>query len=138
VAIFNRQSNKSKPQVPKAVEDYYQAEQRDRRGLAWLLAFVTLVVTVLVFSGLFFGGRAVYRSITKDNKQPKTASTTKQKPANSSSNSSSSPSQSQPSPNSSTSPTPNPNPTPQTQPTPSTVPNTGPGNLPNTGPDADL
>lgn len=47
--------------VPTEVQEYYQAEQRERMWVAWLLAFVTLVVTVGVVLGLFFGGRAIYR-----------------------------------------------------------------------------
>lgn len=54
--------------VPAEVEEYYQAERRERVGVAWLLAFATLVTTLLLAVGLFFGGRALYRQFTKDDK----------------------------------------------------------------------
>jgi len=42
--------------VPKEVKEFYQAERRERVGVAWLLALATLITTVLVAFGLFFGG----------------------------------------------------------------------------------
>lgn len=54
--------------IPAEVEEYYQSERRERVGVAWLLAFATLVTTLLVAVGLFFGGRALYRQFTKDDK----------------------------------------------------------------------
>ncbi len=59
--------------MPKEVVDYYQAEKRDRRGLTWLLGFATMIVTILVVFGLYYGGRWAYRSITgRDNQQTAT------------------------------------------------------------------
>ena len=61
MALFKR---KNKDNVlPEEVQQYYQAEKRQRTGVAWLLAFVTLLVTVLVAALLFFGGRWVYRAV---------------------------------------------------------------------------
>jgi cytoskeletal protein RodZ len=66
VAVFNRKP-KNQAALPE-VEQYYSAERRERAGLAWLLALVSIAVVALVIIGLFFGGRWVYRSITDDNK----------------------------------------------------------------------
>ena len=51
-------------QVPPEVEEYYQSTHKDRRGMAWLLAFGTLILTVLIAVVLFFAGRWAYRAIT--------------------------------------------------------------------------
>ena len=40
VAFFNRKK-KDTEALPKEVEDYYQSERRERRGMAWVLAIVT-------------------------------------------------------------------------------------------------
>ncbi len=84
---FNRNRNTSpQTKVPEEVEQYYQSERRDRVGVAWLLAGATLIITVLIVLGLFFGGRWAYRKIAnKDNKSgTQTAQTnqpTEQSPA---------------------------------------------------------
>ncbi len=56
-----KRKDKNLDAVPAEVQEYYQAEKRERVGLAWILAFVTLAATVAVVLGLFFGGRALYR-----------------------------------------------------------------------------
>ncbi len=63
-----RRKQKNLDSVPTEVQEYYQAEQRERMGVAWLLAFVTLVLTVAVVLGLFFGGRTVYRKVAHKDK----------------------------------------------------------------------
>lgn len=65
--------------VPQEVREYYEAERRERTGMAWLLAIGTLVVTLLLASGLFFGGRWVYRTVfdNKDDKKQPVATETK-------------------------------------------------------------
>lgn len=70
MALFNRRK-KSVDNVPAEVQEYYQAEKRERTGVAWLLALGTLLATVLLAIALFFGGRWLYRTIfNKD--EPKT------------------------------------------------------------------
>jgi hypothetical protein len=64
--LFNR--NNSDNNIPTEIREYNQAERRQRVGIAWTLAFVTLVVTVLLALGLFFGGRWLYRSIFDNDK----------------------------------------------------------------------
>lgn len=63
---WNRNKSTIDVQVPPEVEEYYQSTQKDRRGMAWLLALATLILTILVAIALFFGGRWVYRAITGD------------------------------------------------------------------------
>ncbi len=67
----------NQPPVPSEVKDYYQAERRERVGVAWLLALATLVTTIVLAVGLFFGGRWVYRKVTKHDKPTTTVSTNK-------------------------------------------------------------
>lgn len=72
MALFNR--NKKKDVLPQEVREYYQAERRDRTGMAWLLAIATLLVTFLIAAALFFGGRWAYRAIfDNDNTSDKTS-----------------------------------------------------------------
>lgn len=143
---FRRQQKDepAKANVPSEIQEYYQAEQRERMWVAWLLAFVTLVVTVGVVLGLFFGGRAIYRKVTHKTKpvatvnqpQPQTSSTKTTEPEDKSSDNSGSSkpnaqdnkSQSSQSADSTTSPTNN-NATPTNQTTngKGAITNTGPG-----------
>jgi cytoskeletal protein RodZ len=54
--------------MPPELQDYYQSETRQRGWMAWVLGLTTLVVTVLVALGLFYGGRYVYRKIRGNDK----------------------------------------------------------------------
>jgi len=63
MALFRRNKSANSPAVPEEVNDYYQAEKRDRTWMAWLLALLSLAVTTLIIMALFFGGRWVYRKI---------------------------------------------------------------------------
>ena len=73
MAIFNRRKN-STPVLPEEVQEYYQAERRERTGRAWLLALATLFVTFLLAAALFFGGRWVYRALSDNESGDKTTS----------------------------------------------------------------
>lgn len=53
--------------VPQEIQDYYQAERRERTGIAWLLALGTLLTTIALAILLFFGGRWVYRKVANRN-----------------------------------------------------------------------
>lgn len=59
--------------LPQEVQDYYQAEKRERVGVAGLLALGTLVVTILLAIGLFFGGRWAYRTVFDNDDNQQTA-----------------------------------------------------------------
>ncbi len=60
--LFKRRA-KASDTLPDEIKDYYATEQRERVGVAWLLAFLSLVVTMAVVIGLFFGARWTYRKI---------------------------------------------------------------------------
>lgn len=127
---------KGSDKVPADIQQYYQAERRERVGIAWLLGLATVVATLVVATGLYFGGRWIYRQIAnrgaeQTTSQDETGSTTPQTP-----------------PGSSTSPTPGATPPPVTPtppsptqispgptPEPASTPTTGP--LPRTGPESD-
>ncbi|HTE57431.1 MAG TPA: hypothetical protein VK694_01715 [Verrucomicrobiae bacterium] len=66
MAVFRRRNNQTN--VPAEIQEYYQTERRERAGVAWLLALGTLLVTVLLAVGLFFGSRWVYRKVAKNDK----------------------------------------------------------------------
>lgn len=53
-------TNKVLPEVEK----YYEAEKRERAGLAWLLAVASVAIVAAVLIGAFFGGRWLYRKYT--------------------------------------------------------------------------
>ena len=57
---------KNKDNVPAEIQEYYQAEKRERTGVAWLIAIFTLLLTIAIALALFFGGRWVYRKLTNN------------------------------------------------------------------------
>jgi len=65
---FNRNKTTDTTDVPKEVRDYYQSERREHMGVAWLLALGTLLLTMALAVGLFFGGRWVYRTLFDNSK----------------------------------------------------------------------
>ena len=69
MALFNRR----KDQTISDLEDYY-ANRNNRTGMAWLMAFLSLLVTIGIIGALFFGGRWVYRALTDDTQQLLTTS----------------------------------------------------------------
>lgn len=54
--------------VPAEIQQYYNNERRERNGAAWMLGLGTLLVTIALTAGLFFGGRWVYRQFVDDKK----------------------------------------------------------------------
>ena len=71
MALFRRNKTQE-TSTPTEVQDYYQAENHERTWVAWVLGFATLLVTVVVVTGLFFGGRWTYRKVSRQDK-PATA-----------------------------------------------------------------
>lgn len=129
---FNRRKKEqAQASMPAEVRQYYQAERRERVGLAWLLAAGTLVATVLVVLGLFFGGRWIYRKVNESDNKTQTASQNQNPPAQTAPGSGSA-NPAQPAP----SPTPQPTTPPAQAPQPQPMPPTG--EVPRTGPDQDL
>jgi cytoskeletal protein RodZ len=135
--LFNRRKKVIDTNIPPEVQAYSQAEHRERMGVAWLVGVVSLVLTIFVLAGLFFGGRWLYRAIAgPTNNESQTQTTDKEQTsedkqqANDENTSTSKPE------NDSTAPSNN---TPQAvpaTPTPATTPTTGPS-IPRTGPDSD-
>lgn len=66
MAWFRR---KSITEIPE-LKEFYENEKTERPLVAWTLALVSLLTTIIVVVGLFFGGRLLYRTIRKDNNQP--------------------------------------------------------------------
>lgn len=66
MALFKR--NKKESILPE-VDKYYEGERRDRTGLAWVLALVSVVVVALFIVALFLSGRWVYREIFGDDQE---------------------------------------------------------------------
>ncbi len=135
-------------QVPPEIQDYYQAERRERTGLAWIMATATLVVTIILAIGLFFGGRWIYRKVVGNDSQPTVSNsnveqTTTDNQPESQQTSSASTSQPSPSPTppastpSASTPAPTPSPSTATPPaasSPNTLAANSQSSLPNTGP----
>lgn len=70
--------NKANDNVPAEVQEYYQSERRERVGVAWLLAVGTLLGTLAIVIGLFFGGRWAWRQITGNDSTQRPATTQNQ------------------------------------------------------------
>lgn len=61
MALFGNQNKKSIEEL----ENYYSGNQQ-RTGMAWMMAFLSLILTVSVLGGLFLGGRWAYRTFIDD------------------------------------------------------------------------
>lgn len=64
---FNRKQEEST--LPEEVQEYYASTSRQRVGIAWLLALATLVVTVLLTLGIFYGGKWVFNHFRGNGEQ---------------------------------------------------------------------
>lgn len=69
-----RKSNTT-TQIPE-LQEYYATQKKESTGVAWLLAFGSLVVTAVLFVGLFMGGRWAYRKISNKDTKVVTVQTT--------------------------------------------------------------
>jgi len=78
--------------VSSDTDDYYRTERRERVGLAWLLAFGSLIATLLIALALFYGVRFIYHKVHHTNTAGTTATTesTNSAPESAASNSQSS------------------------------------------------
>ncbi len=101
MALFKKDKTTA-TNIPE-LQEYYANQKTESSGKAWLLAIGSLLVTVVVLVGLFFGGRWGYRKATKKN--DKTTVATSQTGSN----------------NTSKTPPPTTSPTPTTTPTPSST-----------------
>lgn len=48
------------------LEEYYANQSKNRSSKAWLMALLSLFITIAVLAALFFGGRWLYRILTND------------------------------------------------------------------------
>jgi len=63
--------------IPEEIQGYYDSERKQRASVAWALAFFSLILTLAVATGVYYGGRAVYRRVKdKDNTSVATTSPT--------------------------------------------------------------
>ncbi len=68
-----RQKNVSNSVIPQEIQDYSQTEHREKMGVAVLVGFISLILTLIVLFGMFVGGRWMYRKIAgTDNKSNST------------------------------------------------------------------
>lgn len=75
MGIFDRfRRNRQQSVLPDEVQQYYQADQGRKRGVAVGLALAAVLVTLAVAAALFFGGRFIYNAITDDEDQKQTES----------------------------------------------------------------
>lgn len=58
-----RQKNVSNYVIPQEIQDYSQSEHREKMGIAALVGFISLILTLIVLFGMFVGGRWMYRKI---------------------------------------------------------------------------
>lgn len=68
MAFWDKFRRNQKVILPEEVGEYYQSQKRERVGVAVILGVVALVITLVVASALFFGGRFIYRKIKGDSK----------------------------------------------------------------------
>lgn len=62
MALFRRRKHSDQPNLPEEVQSYYQSERQQKRGVAFLLAAITVVITIFLALALYFGGRFVYNA----------------------------------------------------------------------------
>ena len=60
-----RQKNVSNSVIPQEIQDYSQTEHREKMGIATLVGFISLLLTLIVLFGMFVGGRWMYRKIAR-------------------------------------------------------------------------
>ena len=134
---FSRR-NKTDGEVPTEIREYYNAERRERRGIAWLLGIGTLLVTVALAVLLFFGGRWLFRTIFDNDKPDNIAQNEQaqapQPPAENNRGDEEVTPEPTPSPTPSPAPAPTPQPAPAPAPTPTPSPSPAPAPTPSPSP----
>lgn len=73
MGIFDRFKKEDDSVLPSEVDDYYKSELKTRRSSSVAMALLALLVTLVVAAGLFFGVRAIYRTLNKDDSSGKTS-----------------------------------------------------------------
>lgn len=67
-----RQKTVATTVIPEEIQAYSQAENREKMGIAALVGFVSLLLTLVVLFGLFIGGKWMYRKIAGPKPQSNT------------------------------------------------------------------
>lgn len=93
---FGKMKRRKTTDVPEEVQEYYQSERRERVGIAWLLAIATLVTTIVLAFGLFYGGRWAWRQTFGDDQQTTTTQTEAEQSEEANNQPASQPAQNQP------------------------------------------
>lgn len=62
MALFKQNKKKTVAEL----EDYYAKQETKSTFMAWVMAFLSLFITVAALAILFFGGRWLYRTLTDD------------------------------------------------------------------------
>lgn len=70
MALFRR--NKVQQNTIPELQEYYNAERRERSGLSWLLALVSVACAGLLLIGLVFGGKWLYNKLANNMDKDKT------------------------------------------------------------------
>lgn len=65
MALFRRK--RQDPSVLPEIDEYYEGERRDRAGVAWLLAIISVVIVAIFIIILFFATRWAFRQISGKN-----------------------------------------------------------------------
>ncbi|MDQ3094239.1 MAG: hypothetical protein M3Q70_03645 [bacterium] len=60
MALFGRRTTTT--DIPE-LQEYYAAKRANNSAGAWVLALISLIITVLLILGLFFGGRWLWRKV---------------------------------------------------------------------------
>ena len=76
MAFFKRQ--RVDTDIPE-LQEYYAAKRANNSASAWALALLSLIVTVAVIMGAFFGGRWAWRKLKSSDKAKQVATTVEQK-----------------------------------------------------------
>lgn len=82
-----KKQTKSDKVLPE-IEKFYEAEKRERAGLAWILAIASVAMVAAALIGVFFGGRWIYRKATHNSGETSVAVQTTTSSTNESSSSS--------------------------------------------------
>ena len=75
MALFSRKKKVETVDMPPELQNYYQAEYREKTWKAWVLGLATLIITILLALALFFGARWIYRELTDKDEAPTTTTT---------------------------------------------------------------
>lgn len=141
--LFKRRQKSISPSaVPAEIQAYSQAEHREKMGIAVLVGFISIILTLVVLFGLFLGGRWMYRKIAGTGEKQNTTTVVEKKDSTSkedgTNNGTTEPTSGNSDPAAQSENTTTQNQQTQTTPAPTPAPIPATGSLPQTGPDQDL